>query len=113
MPKFSRSKIGSHPLAEFTRIAMVHRRLSFGESNHDLGSTETFLPGFSRSRGQGDAMQAMWNLLRDDDGTTAVEYAVMLSLIIVVAMGSIALVGTEAQSMWNGNNSELQRALGN
>ena len=38
------------------------------------------------------------NFLQRDDGPTAVEYAVMLALIIVVCIGAITLVGQNANS---------------
>ena len=34
--------------------------------------------------------------LKNEDGPTAVEYAVMLALIIVVCLGSVTLVGQKA-----------------
>jgi pilus assembly protein Flp/PilA len=36
------------------------------------------------------------DFLRDDDGPTAVEYAVMLALIIVVCLTAIGIVGQRA-----------------
>jgi pilus assembly protein Flp/PilA len=36
--------------------------------------------------------------LRNEDGPTAVEYAVMLALIIVVCIGAIQAVGTNASA---------------
>jgi pilus assembly protein Flp/PilA len=36
------------------------------------------------------------NFLRNEDGPTAVEYAVMLALIIVVCIGAIATLGSNA-----------------
>ena len=36
------------------------------------------------------------NLLRDEDGPTAVEYAVMLALIVVVCLVAITNIGTSA-----------------
>jgi pilus assembly protein Flp/PilA len=36
--------------------------------------------------------------LVSEDGPTAVEYAVMLALIIIVCVGAISLVGTKASS---------------
>jgi pilus assembly protein Flp/PilA len=38
------------------------------------------------------------NFLNSEEGPTAVEYAVMLALIIVVCIGAITTVGTNAQS---------------
>ena len=36
------------------------------------------------------------NFLKEEDGPTAVEYAVMLALIIVVCLGAVGTVGTTA-----------------
>ena len=36
--------------------------------------------------------------LASEDGPTAVEYAVMLALIIVVAIGSIKIIGTDTNT---------------
>jgi pilus assembly protein Flp/PilA len=38
------------------------------------------------------------NFVKNEDGPTAVEYAVMLALIIVVCIGAIQLIGTNANS---------------
>ena len=39
--------------------------------------------------------------LENEDGPTAVEYAVMLALIIVVCLTAITSVGTKANSQFN------------
>jgi pilus assembly protein Flp/PilA len=39
--------------------------------------------------------------LRSEDGPTAVEYAIMLALIIIVCVASIALIGTRANLTFN------------
>jgi len=36
------------------------------------------------------------NFLKNEDGPTAVEYAVMLALIIVVCIGAVRVLGTNA-----------------
>jgi pilus assembly protein Flp/PilA len=36
--------------------------------------------------------------LRSEDGPTAVEYAVMLALIVVVCLGAIQAIGTNANT---------------
>jgi pilus assembly protein Flp/PilA len=41
------------------------------------------------------------NFLCREDGPTAVEYAVMLALIIVVCIGAIQAIGTNANSQFN------------
>ena len=38
--------------------------------------------------------------LASEDGPTAVEYAVMLALIVVVCLGTIATIGTNANSQF-------------
>ena len=42
-----------------------------------------------------------------EDGPTAVEYAVMLALIIVVCIASIRLIGTRANTTFSGVATEL------
>jgi pilus assembly protein Flp/PilA len=44
--------------------------------------------------------QCARNFLRDEDGPTAVEYAVMLALIIVVCIASIAVVGSNTNKTY-------------
>lgn len=46
-------------------------------------------------------MQAILRFLRDESGPTAVEYAVMLALILLTCLGAIAAVGNSANFMWN------------
>ena len=47
----------------------------------------------------------MWNsvkrFLENDDGPTAVEYAVMLALIVIVCLTAIKAVGTNANAKFN------------
>ena len=49
--------------------------------------------------------------LRDEDGPTAVEYAVMLALIIVVCITAITALGTNASNTFA--NVALNTAAGN
>ncbi len=42
--------------------------------------------------------QATLRFLNNEDGPTAVEYAVMLALIIVVCIGAIQLLGSNANA---------------
>jgi pilus assembly protein Flp/PilA len=44
--------------------------------------------------------------LEKEDGPTAVEYAVMLALIIVVLIAAVASIGSETSAMYN--NLSLQ-----
>lgn len=44
--------------------------------------------------------------LEKEDGPTAVEYAVMLALIIAVLIAAIGTIGTETNSMYNTISTE-------
>jgi pilus assembly protein Flp/PilA len=46
-------------------------------------------------------MQKVRRFLVSEDGPTAVEYAVMLALIVVVCLTAISTVGTNASSTFN------------
>ncbi len=48
--------------------------------------------------------------LREDEAATAVEYAVMLGLILLAAFGGITALGLQNGSSWNNIDSELQAA---
>ena len=45
--------------------------------------------------------------LVSEDGPTAVEYAVMLGLIIVVCLTAISAVGTQTAAQWNNIAGEI------
>ena len=51
--------------------------------------------------------------MKDESGPTAVEYAVMLALIIGTAIGSVTLFGTSTAGMWSGNSTSIDSALNN
>jgi len=48
------------------------------------------------------------NFLVNEDGPTAVEYAVMLALIIVVCLTAIQAIGTNANATFNSVATKLQ-----
>ncbi len=54
--------------------------------------------------------QYLLRFLRNEDGPTSVEYAVMLALIIVAAMGAVQLVGTSASTSLVDSNSKMKAA---
>ena len=41
-----------------------------------------------------------WKFIKSEDGPTAVEYAVMLSLIVVVCLTAITTIGANANSVF-------------
>lgn len=46
-------------------------------------------------------------LVREEDGTTAVEYAVMIALILVVIMGAISSMGGGTGAMFGNIDGEM------
>jgi len=51
--------------------------------------------------------------MQDESGPTAVEYAVMLALIIGVCIGSITLFGESTAGLWSGNSISIDTAFNN
>ena len=56
--------------------------------------------------------QSVVNFLKREDGPTAVEYAVMLALIIVVCITAITTVGTKANATFTTVGSQLGNSSG-
>ena len=54
-----------------------------------------------------DVIAAVTMFLRDESGATAVEYAVMLGLILLAMLGGIAAVGVENGGMWGQIDADL------
>lgn len=53
-------------------------------------------------------MKALLRFLRDEDGPTAVEYAVMLGLILMAAFVAIRTLGTQTSTTWSNINTQTQ-----
>lgn len=53
-------------------------------------------------------MSAITRFLWTDDAATAVEYAVMLALILLTCVATIALLGTTVSDMWTNSNAEME-----
>ena len=47
------------------------------------------------------------SFLKEEDGPTAVEYAVMLALIVVVCLGTIGILGSEAEKKFKSVSDNL------
>ncbi len=52
-------------------------------------------------------MQWIKAILRDEEATTAVEYAVMLAMILMLVIGAVGAVGAESGGLWGGIESDL------
>lgn len=52
------------------------------------------------------------NFLKSEDGPTATEYAVMLALIIIVALGAITGLGTTVDGIFTNVDTTLAGATG-
>ncbi|MCX7400644.1 MAG: Flp family type IVb pilin [Planctomycetales bacterium] len=46
-------------------------------------------------------LRSVRNFLVSEDGPTAVEYAVMLALIVIVCLASVSAVGSNANAKFN------------
>ena len=57
-----------------------------------------------------DSMQCLLRFLKNEDGPTAVEYAVMLALILLAVMGSVNLMQTKTGDTFNRCGTELNNA---
>jgi pilus assembly protein Flp/PilA len=49
-------------------------------------------------------------LLRDEDGPTAVEYGMLLALIVLAALGAIESVGSSASTSMGQSNTKMSDA---
>jgi len=54
--------------------------------------------------------QKVTRFLASEDGPTAVEYAVMLALIVIVCLAAIQAIGTNANTTFNGISNAISNA---
>jgi Flp pilus assembly pilin Flp len=59
------------------------------------------------SRG-GYVMQHLYRLWRNDEGQDIAEYAVMLAVILVIVVGTIRLIGSNANNVFSNVASSIQ-----
>jgi pilus assembly protein Flp/PilA len=57
-------------------------------------------------------MNHLLRFLRDESGPTAVEYAVMLALIICVCIGAVGFFGSSASGSWTDTSNKMSAAMG-
>jgi len=56
-------------------------------------------------------MNKLLRFFQEEDAATAVEYAVMLAMIIMVCIGAVATVGQQTANLWADNSTGLQSAF--
>jgi len=61
-----------------------------------------------RPQPMGNSFQKLARLLADDQGQDIAEYAVMLAVILVLVVGTIRLVGSNANNAFSSVASSLQ-----
>jgi pilus assembly protein Flp/PilA len=57
-------------------------------------------------------MNRFLRLLLDESGPTAVEYAVMLALVIGICIGAIGLFGSNAAASWQDSSGKIGASMG-
>lgn len=65
----------------------------------------------ARLEGGGSTMrfiERICSILRDEEAATAVEYSVMLALILIAMIGVIGMVGSQSGGMWGGIEGDLR-----
>lgn len=53
-------------------------------------------------------LEVLRNVWRDDEGQDIAEYAVMLAVILVIVVGTIRLIGSNANNVFSSVGSSLQ-----
>ena len=51
-------------------------------------------------------------IIWDESGPTAVEYAVMLAMILIAVIASIGSVGVGTGGLWSNNSTQLNNMMG-
>jgi Flp pilus assembly pilin Flp len=52
--------------------------------------------------------QDLWSFVKDESGQDIAEYAVMLAVILVIVVGTIRLIGSNANSVFSQAASSIQ-----
>ena len=57
-------------------------------------------------------LNQLLRLYRDDQAATAVEYAVLLALILVAVISAISAVGNSTNGIWANDSNQINTAVG-
>lgn len=55
-------------------------------------------------------IQTIRSFLKNEDGPTAVEYAVMLAMILMMVIGTVRQIGSTSGGIWTDNNQKMEDA---
>lgn len=56
-------------------------------------------------------MRLLVEFLQQEEAATAVEYSVMLAMILLAVIGAISMVGGETSTMWAGIDKDVTAAF--
>lgn len=82
---------------------MVARRTP---SVHSYETRKCLVPG--QGQWQAIIVHGISRFLRDEEAATAVEYAVILALILTAIIGAIGSVGAQTGGMWSNIQADLR-----
>ena len=57
-------------------------------------------------------LNKIYTFLKQEEAATAVEYAVMIALIMLACIGAVGALGFAARDMWGGNLADMIGAFG-
>ncbi len=57
-------------------------------------------------------LQRLAGLLRDEDGPTAAEYAMLLALLVAVVITAVQAVGNTTSGLWSSDANTIITAIG-
>ncbi len=56
-------------------------------------------------------MSLLQRFLLEEKGATAIEYGMIAALIALAVVAGVSAVGEQVTQLWNGNDSEIRKAL--
>jgi Flp pilus assembly pilin Flp len=62
----------------------------------------------SRNRKWAAVYQKLWDLIQEDSGQDIAEYAIMLAVILIIVVGTVKLIGGNANNTFSNVASSLQ-----
>jgi Flp pilus assembly pilin Flp len=75
---------------------------------HGIGGGMRPFPDGRRRLGGCEMSQFLRNVWREDEGQDIAEYAVMLAVILVIVVGTIRLIGSNANNVFSSVSSSIQ-----